>query len=826
MPQNSFLSEEGAAKSRSAPNTNTDSKKRKDKKRRIAWWAPLLPERTARITGLICLLLALVLFLSFGSYLFTWKADQDKIFHFSWHQFFLGDSEIANHMGRLGAYLAHLFIFEGLGVASFLLVLVCAAVGINLVLYRQAIALGPMLLWTTFALIYLPILSHLLFGQGEFPAGGMLGAFMTSWLTGFAGLLGTWIIVLFVPVILLATFFNEALLRFLRSVTAAHQHNVKPDFAPVTLDSDRNGYTEPVDLTSDRPCSAANVTHQVNTWLTDTKTEEISRSEENHPAVEIVDPTFQIVTENDDVQLDITAPNEESLADSLEDSEKQIDPTLDLPDYQYPPLDLLEQYGSDKPRVDAEELMRNKDQIVTTLRNYGIDIQTIKATVGPTVTLYEIVPVPGVRISKIKNLEDDIALSLSALGIRIIAPLPGKGTIGIEVPNWQKETVSMRTLLASEKFQHAGMELPVALGKTIGNEIFIADLAKMPHLLMAGATGQGKSVGVNALLMSLLFKKHPSQVKFVLIDPKKVELSLYASIEKHFLAKLPHEPDPIVVDTKKVVQVLKALTIEMEQRYDLLKNAQCRNIREYNEKFLARRLSPSLGHRFLPYIILVIDEFADLIMTAGKEIETPITRLAQLARAIGIHLIIATQRPSVNIITGTIKANFPARMAFKVTSKVDSRTILDVGGAEQLIGRGDMLLSLNGELLRLQCGFVDTPEVERVCQYIRKQKGYPQAHLLPELQNDQEELGETLDPNERDELFAEAARLVVQYQQGSTSLLQRRLKLGYNRAGRLMDQLEQAGIVGPNLGSKAREVIIKSEADLEQYLDQRIRVSN
>ncbi len=826
MPQNSFLSDERAAKTRSEPNSSADTKKRKVRKQRIAWLAVLVSERTARITGLICLLLALILFLSFGSYLFTWKADQDKIFHFSWHQFFLGNSEIANHMGRLGAYLAHLFIFEGLGVASFLLVPVCAAVGINLMLYRQAISLGPMLLWTSFALVYLPILSHLLFGRGEFPAGGMLGAFMTSWLTGFAGLLGTWIMMLFVPVMLLVAIFNETLLRFLRRVSAASQPNDKHDSVPVTLHSGQDGYAEPVDLTGDRPSSLADVTPPVNTLFTNAKKEEISPSEEDQTAAEDDDPSFQILAGNDDVQLDITTLKEESLADSLEDAEEQIDPTLDLPDYQYPPLDLLEQYGSDKPRVDAEELMRNKDQIVTTLRNYGIDIQTIKATVGPTVTLYEIVPVPGIRISKIKNLEDDIALSLSALGIRIIAPLPGKGTIGIEVPNWQKETVSMRTLLASEKFQHAGMELPVALGKTIGNEIFIADLAKMPHLLMAGATGQGKSVGVNALLMSLLFKKHPSQVKFVLIDPKKVELSLYASIEKHFLAKLPHEADPIVVDTKKVVQVLKALTIEMELRYDLLKNAQCRNIREYNEKFLARRLSPSQGHRHLPYIILVIDEFADLIMTAGKEVETPITRLAQLARAIGIHLIIATQRPSVNIITGTIKANFPARMAFKVTSKVDSRTILDVGGAEQLIGRGDMLLSLNGELMRLQCGFVDTPEVERVCQYIRKQKGYPQAHLLPELQDDQEELGEALDPNERDELFAEAARLVVQYQQGSTSLLQRRLKLGYNRAGRLMDQLEQAGIVGPNLGSKAREVIIKSETDLEQYLDQRIKVTD
>ncbi len=463
-------------------------------------------------------------------------------------------------------------------------------------------------------------------------------------------------------------------------------------------------------------------------------------------------------------------------------------------------------------------MMRNKDQIVNTLRNYGIEIQSIKATVGPTVTLYELVPAPGIRISKIKNLEDDIALSLAALGIRIIAPIPGKGTIGIEVPNTNKETVSMRTLLASEKFQNAAMDLPIALGKTISNEIFVTDLARMPHLLMAGATGQGKSVGVNSILVSLLYKKHPSQIKFVLIDPKKVELSLYSIIEKHFLAKLPGEEEPIIVDTKKVVHTLKALTIEMDARYDLLKDAQVRNVKEYNEKFVKRKLLPSKGHRFLPYIVLVIDEFADLIMTAGKEIEQPIARLAQLARAIGIHLIIATQRPSVNIITGTIKANFPARMAFKVTSKVDSRTILDQGGAEQLIGRGDMLLNIGSDTVRLQCGFVDTPEVERICEFIAAQRGYGDAHLLPEVHDEESEGGEFFDANDRDELFEEAAQIIVQYQQGSTSLLQRRLKLGYNRAGRLMDQLEASGVVGANQGSKARDVLVKGEIELEQFL--------
>jgi S-DNA-T family DNA segregation ATPase FtsK/SpoIIIE len=494
------------------------------------------------------------------------------------------------------------------------------------------------------------------------------------------------------------------------------------------------------------------------------------------------------------------------------------DPILDLRDYKYPKLDLLDQHGNEKIVMDSAELEANKNQIINTLKNYDIAIQKILATVGPTVTLYEIVPSAGVRISRIKNLEDDIALSLSALGIRIIAPIPGKGTIGIEVPNVKKSIVGMKTILSSDKFQNSHYTLPIALGKKIDNELFVVDLTTMPHLLMAGATGQGKSVGVNAILVSLLYKKHPSQLKFVLVDPKKVELSLYRLIEKHFLAKLPGEDESIITDTRKVVHTLNALCIEMDNRYDLLKEAGCRNIREYNEKFVARKLNPEKGHQFLPFIVLVIDEFADLIMTAGKEIEMPIARLAQLARAVGIHLIIATQRPSVNIITGTIKANFPARIAFKVSSKVDSRTILDTGGAEQLIGRGDMLISYNGEVTRLQCVFVDTPEVERVVEYIGKQRGYPQAFLLPEYIDEKDSEGKDIDLSERDPLFEEAARLIVQSQVGSTSLLQRRMKLGYNRAGRLMDQLEAAGIVGGNQGSKAREVMIKSDLELQEVL--------
>ena len=495
------------------------------------------------------------------------------------------------------------------------------------------------------------------------------------------------------------------------------------------------------------------------------------------------------------------------------------DATLDLRDYKYPPLEILETHGSEKIVHDPAELEMHKNQIVSTLMNYDIAIQRIAATVGPTVTLYEIVPAPGVRISRIKNLEDDIALSLAALGIRIIAPIPGKGTIGIEVPNIKKTVVSMKTLLMSDKFINSPFSLPIAIGKRIDNENFIVDLATMPHLLMAGATGQGKSVGINTLLVSLLYKKHPSQLKFVLVDPKKVELSLYRVIEKHFLAKLPGEEESIITDTKKVVHTLNALCIEMDNRYDLLKEAGCRNIKEYNEKFTNRRLNPQKGHQYLPFIVLVVDEFADLIMTAGKEVEMPIARLAQLARAIGIHLIIATQRPSVNIITGTIKANFPARIAFKVSSKIDSRTILDAGGAEQLIGKGDMLISYNGEITRLQCAFVDTPEVERVCEFIGDQLGYPEAFLLPEYVDEKEMESKDFDSGDKDPLFADAARLIVQNQMGSTSLIQRRMKLGYNRAGRLMDQLERAGIVGANLGSKAREVLFKSETELEEYLD-------
>jgi S-DNA-T family DNA segregation ATPase FtsK/SpoIIIE len=534
---------------------------------------------------------------------------------------------------------------------------------------------------------------------------------------------------------------------------------------------------------------------------------------EIEPQIEILAPT-----ETSESTFIAGAGLSEALGENMDHTEP-YDPTLDLSSFEQPVLPLLYDYTDQQVEIDREELEAHKDQIIETLLHYKIEITKIRATVGPTVTLYEIIPAPGVRISKIKNLEDDIALSLSALGIRIIAPIPGKGTIGIEVPNKKKQMVSMKEVLASDKFKRAKMDLPIALGKTISNEVFVVDLAKMPHLLVAGATGQGKSVGINSILMSLLYKKHPSQVKLVLIDPKKVELFPYSQLEHHFLAFLPNQDEPIITDTAKVIYTLNSLCIEMDNRYDLLKKASVRNIREYNEKFVQRKLNPLKGHRFLPFIVLVIDEFADLIMTAGKEVEIPIGRLAQLARAVGIHLIIATQRPSVNIITGVIKANFPARIAYKVTSKIDSRTILDTGGAEQLIGRGDMLLSVGGEMVRLQGAFIDTPEVEKVIEFIAAQQGYPEPYFLPEFQGDDPENARAdLKYTDLDDMLEDAARLIVSNKQGSTSMIQRRLRLGYNRAGRIMDQLESLGIVGAADGSKPREVLIYDEQELERYL--------
>jgi S-DNA-T family DNA segregation ATPase FtsK/SpoIIIE len=554
--------------------------------------------------------------------------------------------------------------------------------------------------------------------------------------------------------------------------------------------------------------------------IEEVKEENISETKTENQ-IEIIGKEDELI---DDIGLEVISnKNEDSLSKSeIEKKLKELgdfDPTLELSKFKMPTMNLLNDYGKNKIEVDKSELEKNKNKIVETLGHYNIGITSISATVGPTITLYEIVPEAGVRISKIKNLEDDISLSLAAEGIRIIAPIPGKGTIGIEVPNANKNTVSMLEVLQSEKFQNSKMELPIAFGKTISNETFIVDLAKMPHLLMAGATGQGKSVGLNAMLVSLLYKKHPSQIKFVLVDPKKVELTLFNKIERHYLAKLPDSEDAIITDTKKVVNTVNSLCIEMDERYELCKNANCRNIKEYNAKFISRKLNPNDGHRFLPYIVLVIDEFADLIMTAGKEIETPIARLAQLARAIGIHLIVATQRPSVNVITGIIKANFPARVAFRVTSTIDSRTIMDTKGAEQLIGMGDMLISTGNDLTRLQCAFIDTPEVEKICEYIGSQRAYPQAHMLPEFEGEADAVGSKADLNELDSMFNEAASVLVKHQSGSTSLIQRKLRLGYNRAGSIIDQLEAAGIVGPFEGSKARKVLVKDEIALQEILE-------
>ncbi len=785
-------------------------------------------DRFKKLSGLFLMLFTVFLAVSFVSYLFTGAFDRSSIYPFSWAIFSDATIKAANHMGKLGAYVSHLFIWNGYGLTAFLTLPFIFSYGVNR-LFQYKLIPTARIFKHCFALtiILAPSLAFI-FQNSSFPFGGAFGIYINDILLSYLGQIGTGTLMAFSILGYLVTVFNFNFKKK-EADTVIDENKNENAYSIVTADKSNAFTIVPTqatpalsEATNKMKAETENEFSLSNTFtgapVISSQELEVNQVEENYSdqTDEPLNPDY-----DEDLELDIVETPVEEMAEEVDNSPLGLyDPTLDLSNYKYPELDLLEFYGSEKIKIDTEELERNKNQIIGTLQNYGIEIQKIKATVGPTVTLYEIIPAPGVRISKIKNLEDDIALSLAALGIRIIAPIPGKGTIGIEVPNINKEVVSMRTLLASEKFQNTTYDLPIALGKTISNEIFIADLSKMPHLLMAGATGQGKSVGINALLVSLLYKKHPSQLKFVLVDPKKVELSLYSIIEKHFLAKLPGEEEPIIVDTKKVINTLKALCIEMDMRYNLLKEAGCRTIKEYNEKFISRRLNPNKGHRFLPYIVLVIDEFADLIMTAGKEIETPIARLAQLARAIGIHLIIATQRPSVNIITGTIKANFPARIAFKVSSKIDSRTILDTGGADQLIGRGDMLISINGEVIRLQCAFVDTPEVEKVTEFIGQQHGYPDAHLLPEVIDEEAEGGdEGFNPNEKDEMFEEAARLIVQHQQGSTSLIQRRMKLGYNRAGRLMDQLEQAGVVGPNQGSKAREVLIKDSYALEQFLN-------
>ena len=753
--------------------------------------------------GGFLVLLGVLLFVAFSSYFFSWKVDQSNLSS-------LGDRSVesTNLLRKLGAEISHFFIYEGVGIAAFILAYLLLMSGL---FYFFNVQKNSLVKRWTWGLYYMLLVS---FTAARFTSifpflGGKVGFEITDFTIDYIGVIGLWSLLLFMGLVALVLHLNITPERIIAALQPYFVREEKP-VEPVTSFEEESAAFQDVvqeaekELVMDIPAPTPTPVQEV----AEVAMEVTTQPEEEDPAPEM--------------KIEVKAVPEEETVDTLsrELVEKYgaFDPTLELSGFKFPTLDLLKDYGSSTITIDEDELEANKNKIIDTLRNYKIEIAKIKANIGPTVTLYEIVPAAGVRISKIKNLEDDIALSLSALGIRIIAPIPGKGTVGIEVPNQKPSIVSMRSVIASQKFQQAEMELPVAIGKTISNETFVADLAKMPHLLMAGATGQGKSVGLNAVLTSLLYKKHPAEVKFILVDPKKVELNIYNKIERHYLAKLPDTEDAIITDNTKVIHTLNSLCIEMDNRYELLKNAMCRNIKEYNAKFKARKLNPDDGHAFLPYIVLVVDEFADLIMTAGKEVETPIARLAQLARAIGIHLIIATQRPSVNVITGIIKANFPARIAFRVTSKIDSRTILDSGGADQLIGRGDMLYTQGNDLTRIQCAFVDTPEVERIAEYIGSQKAYPEAHLLPEFVGE-ESAALDIDASDRDALFREAAEVIVTAQQGSASLLQRKLKLGYNRAGRIIDQMEAAGIVGPFEGSKARQVLVPDLAALEQLLN-------
>jgi DNA segregation ATPase FtsK/SpoIIIE, S-DNA-T family len=778
--------------------------------------------RFHNISGIFIMLSSFCLVFAFVSYLFSGKYDQsvvESIFNTNVRE---SGKEVQNWLGLTGAFISYFFIFRWFGIAAFLFIPIFFIVGYRMVFKTELISISKTIVMSSFFifLISLSLGYIVLMTGGETTLGylsGGIGFEMASVINAFIGW-GTPFLIFFCLATFIIYFFNITSFASAPKVDEpVTDENVKiKDFVP-DLKKDKK------DLELQTTDNLEELPEEWTVKVVDEKIKEplkVEPKEEKKPVIKEVIPEVIKSNGKNDFDLLIEKVEEEKVIASDKKIEN-YDPTLDLSKYKYPPLDLLTEYEPSKVQVTKEELEANKDKIVETLSHYNIGIANIKATIGPTVTLYEIVPDAGIRISKIKSLEDDIALSLAALGIRIIAPIPGKGTIGIEVPNKNKETVSIRSVISTEKFIKSNYDLPVVFGKTISNEVFVIDLAKLPHLLMAGATGQGKSVGLNVLLTSLIYRKHPSQLKFVLVDPKKVELSLFNKIERHFLAMLPGTEDAIITDTKKVVHTLNSLCIEMDTRYDLLKDANCRNLKEYNAKFVERKLNPENGHRFMPYIVLVIDELADLMMTAGKEVETPIARLAQLARAIGIHLVVATQRPSVNVITGIIKANFPARLSFKVTSKIDSRTILDAGGADQLVGQGDMLYSHGSELIRLQCAFVDTPEVERVCEYIGSQRGYETAYMLPEyIDEEGEGGGADFNFSERDALFEEAARVIVTHQQGSTSLLQRRLKLGYNRAGRLIDQLESAGIVGPFEGSKAREVLIKDELSLEQKLNE------
>lgn len=808
-------------------------------------------KRAKTIVGALFVLFSVYFFLACVSYIFTWSADQDKVVGKSLMEFIMEDNPepVSNWVGKMGAWVSHLFFFRWFGVSAFVIPFVLFIFGFKWLINIQLLPLKRTSLVSFVMMVWASVFLGFFTGSVNY-AGGTFGYQTNNWLALTIGKFGAFLFILALLYITLVVLFNpdfKALWNkyILRNIDQDEQLETSKtgnNFSDIRI----------INPIKDDQIEEEKIQHAVHF---DEEEEELVFEDEEEDDLDIADSDFEITLkentqeekpsapvsedtyefddleieesaqepiDTEDFEVEITKKEDilsEDDTDKLRQEYGDYDPTLELSGYLLPSIDLLKDYGgSSGVNVNKQELEENKNRIVETLSHYKIDIAKIKATVGPTVTLYEIIPAPGVRISKIKSLEDDIALSLAALGIRIIAPIPGKGTIGIEVPNSKPEMVSMRSLIASEKFQNSDMELPVVMGKTITNETFTFDLTKMPHLLVAGATGQGKSVGLNAILISILYKKHPSQVKFVLVDPKKVELTLYNRIERHFLAKLPGEEDAIITDTSKVVNTLNSLCIEMDTRYELLKDAQVRTIIEYNQKFIARRLNPEKGHRYLPYIVVLIDEFADLIMTAGKEVELPIARIAQLARAIGIHLIVATQRPSVNVITGMIKANFPARIAFRVQSKIDSRTILDSAGADQLIGRGDMLISTGSDLKRLQCGFVDTPEVEAICAFIGDQRAYPDALLLPEYSGDSAGEDKDMDLSDIDPMFADAARIVVLHQQGSASLLQRKLKLGYNRAGRIVDQLEGYGIIGPFQGSKAREVIFADPEALEEYL--------
>ena len=770
------------------------------------WKNPLKDRRLHLAVGFFLIVAALYLLIAFVAFLFYGAADQSVVESVLESDVKSAGLEIKNWLGLVGATAAYLFIFRWFGIASFLIPPLLLVWGARIVFRQQLVQPNRAFQWVAFFLVWTSLLlGYWVYHQETVAEWGFLGggigyemAVLSNSLIGW----GTFLLLMLALAVFLIFFFD-----------IAHWFN----FAAAPVDAAPVAQNE------------AMFVEIIEDSVTPANSEPTSPfDQEAQAGVEIVPPPPAKEPTNH-IPLDVAPPPpaeqlsleiEEPVAEVEGGSEiEHYDPTLDLSSYRYPEQGLLDASQSGRVQVDSQELEANKDRIVETLINFKIGISSIKATIGPTVTLYEIVPEAGIKISKIKNLEDDIALSLSALGIRIIAPIPGKGTIGIEVPNKNREVVSMHSVVLTEKFTRTKQELPIILGKTVSNELFIADLAKMPHLLIAGATGQGKSVGLNVLISSLIYKRHPSHLKFVLVDPKKVELTLFNKIERHFLAKIPNSEEAIITETKKVIYTLNSLCIEMDNRYDLLKDASCRNIKEYNQKFVRRKLNPNEGHRFLPYIVLIIDELADLMMTAGKEVETPIARLAQLARAIGIHLVVATQRPSVNVITGIIKANFPVRLSFRVTSKVDSRTILDTGGAEQLVGMGDMLLSVNSDIFRLQCPFIDTHEVDNICEFIGSQRGYESAYLLPEFVGDDDTDVLEVDLKNRDALFDDAARLLVRHQQGSTSLIQRKLKLGYNRAGRLIDQLEAAGIVGPFEGSKAREVLINDEYSLEQLLN-------